>query len=286
MNQAPAFQFYPADFLADENVVVMSLAGRGAYITLLCYCWREGSIPVDFTRMGRMCGVDSSAMAQLWEELHGCFEKAGDRYINPRLERERIKQAEHRNERRESGRKGAESRWGSRSTSIVEGEVPETPDTREDSKDNTQETPVNAKDGLAITQPSEEPIAVDGSSSSSSSSSSDPPSGDREKATSRAKARSASPRKSTVCDWEYLEDLQKNPAYTDLDVNHVFHKMAAWCQVRNKQPTRSRLINWLNREERPLRPVANGHAMLIDPNTLSAKTRGNAQALQDFVDGK
>jgi hypothetical protein len=28
--------------------------------------------------------------------------------------------------------------------------------------------------------------------------------------------------------------------------------MAAWCQVKNKQPTRSRFLNWLNRIEKPI----------------------------------
>jgi len=45
--KAPAFQFYAADWLADEAVSVMSLEEEGAYIRALCYCWREGSIPAD-----------------------------------------------------------------------------------------------------------------------------------------------------------------------------------------------------------------------------------------------
>jgi putative transposase len=40
----PAFQFYAADWLADEAVSVMGLEEEGAYIRALCYCWREGSI--------------------------------------------------------------------------------------------------------------------------------------------------------------------------------------------------------------------------------------------------
>lgn len=34
--KSPAFQFYPADFLADENVIAMSLEDRGALITSIC----------------------------------------------------------------------------------------------------------------------------------------------------------------------------------------------------------------------------------------------------------
>jgi hypothetical protein len=50
--KAPAFQFYAADWLADEAASVMSLEEEGAYIRDLCYCWREGSIPAGSTRMG------------------------------------------------------------------------------------------------------------------------------------------------------------------------------------------------------------------------------------------
>jgi len=46
-SKSPAFQFYAADYLADENVQLMTLEEEGAYIRALAYCWREGSIPSD-----------------------------------------------------------------------------------------------------------------------------------------------------------------------------------------------------------------------------------------------
>lgn len=146
MKNPPAFQFYPADFLADENVALMSLAGRGAYITLMCYCWREGSMPSDMTKLGRLCGIDGSAMAQLWDELSPCFEVIDDRYIHPRLNKERAKQVEHKEERSESGKRGALKRWG------------------EQHKENKGD----GSYGLAMA----EPVARNSSSSSSSPSSS------------------------------------------------------------------------------------------------------------------
>jgi uncharacterized protein YdaU (DUF1376 family) len=112
--KSPAFQFYAAEFLADENVVLMSNQEIGCYIKLLCYCWREGSIPSDVNKIARLCGEDSSAMDQLWLAIRQCFESAFDdetRLINPRLVAERVKQEEHRKERAESGAKGAKARW-------------------------------------------------------------------------------------------------------------------------------------------------------------------------------
>jgi hypothetical protein len=47
----------------------------------------------------------------------------------------------------------------------------------------------------------------------------------------------------------YLDELQADPAYGDLEVRRVTAKMLRWCKDHGKEPTRDRLINWLNREE-------------------------------------
>src|SRR3990172_1872179 len=110
----PSFQFYPDDFLTDENVVLMTNREVGCYIKLLCYCWREGSIPEDMGKIARLCGEENSVMAELWLSLSVCFSSAianPQRLVHPRLERERNKQDEFRKERSESGQKGAKYRW-------------------------------------------------------------------------------------------------------------------------------------------------------------------------------
>lgn len=113
--KTPAFQFYPTDFLADENVVLMSNAELGCYIRLICHCWREGSIPSEVAKIARMCGENVQDMTELWPAIMKCFtsslEETG-RLIHPRLQKERLKQLEHRIERAEAGKKGAEARWG------------------------------------------------------------------------------------------------------------------------------------------------------------------------------
>jgi hypothetical protein len=55
-----------------------------------------------------------------------------------------------------------------------------------------------------------------------------------------------------LSDEEWLESLKSNPAYKGLDIEGMYHKMIAWCEVRGKKPTRARLLNWLNREEKPM----------------------------------
>lgn len=67
-----------------------------------------------------------------------------------------------------------------------------------------------------------------------------------------SRAGRARPRRPVQCDEEFLEELQQNPAYAAFDVKALFHKMAAWCKNKGKQPTRGRFINWLNREDKPM----------------------------------
>ena len=106
--RAPAFQFYPADFLADENVAAMTLEERGAYITLICHCWTEGSIPSDGKRVARLLHIPSKRLALLWHTLSTCFTEAPEngRLVQPRVERERDKQRERRERNIQAGQMG------------------------------------------------------------------------------------------------------------------------------------------------------------------------------------
>lgn len=112
VEKSPAFQFYPKEFLTDEHVVTMSLQERGAYITLLCYCWQEGSLPANATKLARMLGVPVRAFRRLWTAMQPCFENVGDdRLTHPRLEKERAKQREYQQTVSDRGRMGASARW-------------------------------------------------------------------------------------------------------------------------------------------------------------------------------
>lgn len=110
-SKAPAFQFYPNDFLSDANVIEMSLQERGAYITLICICWQQGTLPNDVTRLAKLCGVPASVMRRLWPALASCFRPdAGERIVHPRLEREREKQALFRRRQSDKGKASAANR--------------------------------------------------------------------------------------------------------------------------------------------------------------------------------
>lgn len=146
-SKAPAFQFYPSDFLSDQNVLAMSMAERGAYITLICLCWKS-PIPDDTSKLARLCNTSLVAFQKLWPAMSHCFRSDPEHrgfLIHPRLEKERAKQIAYRSRRSVSGKAGAAKRWASGGATIA---------------------PPYKKNGTAITVP----MAKHSSSSSSSSS--------------------------------------------------------------------------------------------------------------------
>ncbi|MBW1778889.1 MAG: YdaU family protein [Deltaproteobacteria bacterium] len=105
------FNFYPADFLSDENVVVMNNREIGCYIKLLCFHWREGSIPSDSNRLARLCGESSEEFSEIWINLAPCFKERKGRLYNKRLSAEASRLENHIEKRKAAGRAGAQARW-------------------------------------------------------------------------------------------------------------------------------------------------------------------------------
>lgn len=110
--RSPAFQFYPADFLADRNTTLMTAEEIGAYLLLLCFCWREGSLPNDMDDLAILARVTVDRFEKSWlKRISKCFEQQPDgSWIHPRLEEERAKQEEWARKSAEGGKKSAEKR--------------------------------------------------------------------------------------------------------------------------------------------------------------------------------
>ena len=108
---SPAFQWYPADFLADQNVALMGLPARGAYISLLSHCWLQGSLPADTKKLARLCGVTERQFKVVWPEVEHCFVASEETLRHKRLDAEREKQESFRQQMSTAGKKGAETRW-------------------------------------------------------------------------------------------------------------------------------------------------------------------------------
>jgi uncharacterized protein YdaU (DUF1376 family) len=247
MNKAPAFQFYANDWLSSTRIALMTPAQEGAYIRLLCYAWNDPdcSIPDDDQTLSTLSRLGEGWFNGGSQMVRNCFEphptKPG-RLVNSRLLEERSKQDEWREKSRQGGIKSGQSRRRSGKTLIES--------TGENSAGET-------KGGSQMVRRVVEPKGNSSSSSSSSCSSLDPPSEDLE---SRSRSRSSRSRRPQICDKEWLKELQAKPAYQALNVAMIYAKMEAWCEVKGKQPTRARFINWLNREDLPMSVNGNVHS--------------------------
>jgi uncharacterized protein YdaU (DUF1376 family) len=110
VSEAPAFQFYPADF--DQGTAEMTLDETGLYIRLLGHQWLTGSVPSDPSRIASVAHTTVEVLERLWPVVSRKFETGPDgRLRNARLEAEREKQREWRAKQVTSGRAGAEARW-------------------------------------------------------------------------------------------------------------------------------------------------------------------------------
>ncbi len=154
--KSPAFQFYPKDFLADAHVVAMTLPERGAYITLLCMCWTDGSLPVDMAALARRCHVSTGTFTRLWPALEPCFTLTDGRLVQPRIERERRKQIAWREMKKIAGQKGGRPKVTAKGTKSLD-------------KPLKQESRTKPEDNLGLTKgkPKQSPPSPSPSSSSS-----------------------------------------------------------------------------------------------------------------------
>lgn len=59
-------------------------------------------------------------------------------------------------------------------------------------------------------------------------------------------------RKLTLTDEEWMNEIKNNPAYKSINVEIEKGKCEAWCLTNGKIMSRRRLVNWLNRAEKPL----------------------------------
>lgn len=153
VDKSPAFQFYPADYLADAKVQFLTSAQEGVYIRLLCYCWREGTIPADVDQALMSCKRDAKKK-DVEYVLENLFLPSTDakRLIHPRLEKERAKQAEFSKKASEAGRKSAAKRqraFNGRSTGVENG-LPKTPtesQPKSNSSSSSSDIPPNPRSG-------------------------------------------------------------------------------------------------------------------------------------------
>jgi hypothetical protein len=68
-----------------------------------------------------------------------------------------------------------------------------------------------------------------------------------------AGAKISPPPSPELTDEEWYESLKLNPAYQGIDIDAVRLKMDGWCNDHDTQPTRTKLLKWLEKEEKPFK---------------------------------
>lgn len=237
MAKSPAFQFYANEWLSSTKIALMTPAQEGAYIRLLCHAWNDPdcSIPDSDEELAALSRLGEGWFKDGSTKIRKCFEPHPEipgRLVNLRLLEERAKQETWREKSRLGGIQSGKTRKGGK---------------------NDENQPETVKGGSRVVEgwfnqnPNQNPTLLSSSSSSFSSS-------EEEEKKKGSRSTSERSRRKTQCDGDWLKELQENPAYQGIDVNRLYGKMVAWCKEKNKQPTRLRLLNWLNREDVPLRP--------------------------------
>jgi hypothetical protein len=112
--EAPAFQYYPKEYLSDAKVRAMSYTERGMYWELVSLLWGEVRLPASPPQLSRILGVPLSVFNKHWPAIRPCFrvveDGSGD-IEHGRLEIERRKQQRFRDGQRANGKRGAAKRW-------------------------------------------------------------------------------------------------------------------------------------------------------------------------------
>jgi uncharacterized protein YdaU (DUF1376 family) len=109
-----SYTWWPADFNADEHVLLMTLEQEGIYRRLLDHQAVHGSIPADIEGLAAVVGKGMTArrLAKVWPGIAPCwYEGDVGRLVNGRLARERRDDEAHRQKKSQAGATGADARW-------------------------------------------------------------------------------------------------------------------------------------------------------------------------------
>ena len=110
LEESPAFQFYPKDWLTSERTRVMGAEARGYYMDLLSYAWLKKGLPTALRDLAVLLSVPRSKMQRLWVVLGPSWVEHQGRLINTRQEEEREKQNLYRQRQKDAANKRWESR--------------------------------------------------------------------------------------------------------------------------------------------------------------------------------
>ena len=114
LKKNPAYMEYPSDNLNNETIKSMSLSQRGLYWTIRNYCWVNGDVPADFTKLSLLLSVREVDIKKAFED--GKIEeflKRSDsqRFSCPDLDAYRQELLAKQIRRQQNGKSAADKQW-------------------------------------------------------------------------------------------------------------------------------------------------------------------------------
>jgi hypothetical protein len=265
----PAFMFYPGDWKKDPNLSKCSPATRGIWIDLICAMHdggRTGTLTGTVAELAQICRCTRAEMRHALAEL-GRAKTANVTFSDGRLQkctvinRRMLREAKSRESARIRTRVWREKRRGNSSGDEneisplhvhVHGHV------------HVQEAGFGSED-LSKRKKNRERERGSASDSVTAKSRED-------KAV--ADAPSLSPFFSSISE-KQIKEFQASELYAHLDVNFIYRKMLVWCEANDKQPTKHRLLGWLNSEKANERATRNDDRGTPDQEKRVARSLGS-----------
>lgn len=103
-----------ASLPTDEKTALMSNAALGCYIKLMCFAWREGSVPDDTGQLARLCGEPVATFGEIWGQVSPCFAPDAHRpgrLVHAGIDRQREAAQASKTAKSAAGAIGANRRW-------------------------------------------------------------------------------------------------------------------------------------------------------------------------------
>lgn len=159
------FSFSPSEYLANQQIQMMSLEEEGVYIRLLSYCWQNGSVPRDPDQAARLVGKGASttvvaSVLRLFQPTENPHD-----LIHSDLQQQRDRLMHWKEKSAAGGRKSAASRKGGSTT--LEAVVQKASSTmRFDTENPPNPTSSSPKFAPPMTRkPASEPLEIDSEAS-------------------------------------------------------------------------------------------------------------------------
>lgn len=137
MTKSPSFQFYPADFLSDGNIQLMTQEEIGIHILLMCYAWRESedqcSLPNDDKKLAKFSRISEKKFKKIKKNIFLAWEVDEKKITQKRLKEQAELQKERREKLIENGKKGGRPKKEEKPKGFLE-------ETKRFSKKNQKET--------------------------------------------------------------------------------------------------------------------------------------------------